>query len=32
LTFNDVPVAYERLLKEIEMAKVDLRGKGVDVD
>ncbi|EJC98648.1 uncharacterized protein FOMMEDRAFT_149041 [Fomitiporia mediterranea MF3/22] len=31
-TFNDVPEAYEELIKEIAQAKNDLRSKGVDVD
>lgn len=30
--FNDVPEAYQELMTEIEMAKVDLRKKGVNVD
>lgn len=32
LTFNDVPKAYDSLMKEIETAKKDLRAKGVTVD
>jgi len=32
MTFNDVPKAYESLLKEIDTARADLRSKGVDVD
>ncbi|KAL6852312.1 hypothetical protein ACO1O0_006855 [Amphichorda felina] len=32
LTFNDVPEAHKELMKEIELAKTDLRGLGVDVD
>ena len=31
-TFNDVPKAHEELLKEIDLARADLRTKGVDVD
>jgi dolichyl-phosphate mannosyltransferase polypeptide 3 len=31
-TFNDVPQAYDELMKEIDEARVDLRSKGVDVD
>ncbi|KAM0446810.1 hypothetical protein ACHAPV_007083 [Trichoderma viride] len=31
-TFNDVPVAHKELMEEIELAKVDLRKLGVDVD
>ena len=31
-TFNDVPEAHEELLKEIKLAREDLRSKGVDVD
>ncbi|KAL6870341.1 Dolichyl-phosphate-mannosyl transferase [Trichoderma novae-zelandiae] len=31
-TFNDVPDAHKELMAEIEMAKVDLRKLGVDVD
>ncbi|KAH7323615.1 dolichyl-phosphate mannosyltransferase polypeptide 3 [Rhexocercosporidium sp. MPI-PUGE-AT-0058] len=31
-TFNDVPEAYAELMKEIEVARADLRTKGVDVD
>ncbi|THH11052.1 hypothetical protein EW145_g895 [Phellinidium pouzarii] len=31
-TFNDVPEAYEELLKEIAEAKLELRAKGVTVD
>ena len=30
-TFNDVPAAHAELMKEIEIARVDLRSKGVDV-
>lgn len=32
LTFNDVPAAHKELMDEIEIAKKDLRAKGVDVD
>jgi len=32
LTFNDVPAAHAELMKEIDMARADLRTKGVDVD
>jgi dolichyl-phosphate mannosyltransferase polypeptide 3 len=31
-TFNDVPAAHAELMKEIDMAREDLRSKGVDVD
>ncbi len=31
-TFNDVPEAHAELIKEIDMARKDLRAKGVDVD
>ncbi|KAL7951290.1 Dolichyl-phosphate-mannosyl transferase [Trichoderma barbatum] len=31
-TFNDVPLAHKELMEEIELAKVDLRKLGVDVD
>ena len=31
-TFNDVPDAHKELMGEIEMAKKDLRSKGIDVD
>jgi len=31
-TFNDVPAAHQELMEEIELAKVDLRKLGVDVD
>lgn len=31
-TFNDVPEAYKSLTIEIEVAKKDLRSKGIDVD
>ncbi|PQE20995.1 dolichyl-phosphate mannosyltransferase polypeptide 3 protein [Rutstroemia sp. NJR-2017a WRK4] len=31
-TFNDVPGAHKELMAEIEMARKDLRTKGVDVD
>jgi len=32
LTFNDVPEAHKELMKEIEIAREDLKSKGVDVD
>lgn len=32
MTFNDVPEAYQELMSEIEIAKADLRTRGVDVD
>ncbi len=32
VTFNDVPEAHAELLKEIDVARKDLRKKGVDVD
>jgi dolichol-phosphate mannosyltransferase subunit 3 len=32
LTFNDIPGAYDSLMKEIVEARKDLRSKGVDVD
>ncbi|WPH02869.1 hypothetical protein R9X50_00573700 [Acrodontium crateriforme] len=32
LTFNDVPEAHDELMKEIELARADLKKKGVDVD
>jgi dolichyl-phosphate mannosyltransferase polypeptide 3 len=31
-TFNDVPEAHKELMGEIEMAREDLRRKGIDVD
>jgi len=31
-TFNDVPEAYDSLMKEIDTARADLRKKGVSVD
>jgi len=31
-TFNDVPDAHKELMSEIELARADLRTKGVDVD
>ena len=31
-TFNDVPEAHKELMREIEIAKKELRSKGVDVD
>lgn len=32
LTFNDVPEAYDELMKQIEQARVDLKKRGVEVD
>lgn len=32
LTFNDVPAAHKELMEEIDLARVDLRKMGVDVD
>ncbi|KAG8423966.1 hypothetical protein J3459_006734 [Metarhizium acridum] len=32
MTFNDVPEAHQELMKEIDLAKSDLRKMGVDVD
>lgn len=32
MTFNDVPEAHKELMAEIDLAKVDLRKLGVDVD
>lgn len=31
-TFNDVPEAYKELMGEIEIARADLKSKGVSVD
>lgn len=31
-TFNDVPEAHKELMGEIEMAREELRKKGIDVD
>ena len=31
-TFNDVHEAHKELMEEIEVAKRDLRSKGIDVD
>jgi len=31
-TFNDVPEAHAELMKEIDLARADLKTKGVDVD
>jgi len=31
-TFNDIPEAYKSLMSEIEVAKKDLRARGVTVD
>ncbi|KAI6082522.1 dolichol-phosphate mannosyltransferase subunit 3 [Hypoxylon rubiginosum] len=32
MTFHDVPEAHKELMAEIDLAKADLRGLGVDVD
>ncbi|SPO07489.1 probable dolichyl-phosphate mannosyltransferase polypeptide 3 [Cephalotrichum gorgonifer] len=32
MTFNDVPKAHEELMAEIELAKKDLRARGVSID
>ena len=32
LVFNDVPDAYDELMGEIDMAKVDLKGRGISID
>ncbi|KAI0173043.1 dolichol-phosphate mannosyltransferase subunit 3 [Hypoxylon sp. FL1284] len=32
MTFHDVPEAHKELMAEIDLAKTDLRGLGVDVD
>jgi dolichyl-phosphate mannosyltransferase polypeptide 3 len=32
LTFNDVPDAHKELMREIDLAREDLRTKGIDVD
>lgn len=32
MTFNDVPDAYHELMREVELARKELRAKGVDVD
>lgn len=32
LTFNDVPEAHKELMKEIDMARTELKSKGIDVD
>ncbi len=32
VTFRDVPDAYHELMKEVDMARKELREKGVDVD
>jgi dolichyl-phosphate mannosyltransferase polypeptide 3 len=32
LTFNDVPEAHNELMKEIELARKELKAKGVSVD
>ena len=31
-TFNDIPGAYDSLMVEIDLAKKDLKSKGVDID
>lgn len=31
-TFNDVPDAHKELLKDIDMAREELKAKGIDVD
>lgn len=31
-TFNDVPEAHAELMKEIEIARKELKSKGVEVD
>lgn len=31
-TFNDVPDAHKELLKDIDMARDELKAKGIDVD
>lgn len=31
-TFNDVPDAHKELMREIEVAKSELRSKGVELD
>jgi dolichyl-phosphate mannosyltransferase polypeptide 3 len=31
-TFKDVPEAYEELMEEIQVARRDLRSKGIDID
>jgi dolichyl-phosphate mannosyltransferase polypeptide 3 len=31
-TFNDVPDAHKELMREIEMARSELRSKGVELD
>ncbi|KAI4138782.1 MAG: hypothetical protein L6R39_006611 [Caloplaca ligustica] len=32
VTFNDVPHAHKELMAEIEIARKDLKAKGIDVD
>jgi len=32
MTFNDVPAAYQELMGEIEVARKELKARGVDVD
>ena len=31
-TFNDVPEAHKELMREIDLAKEELRRNGIDVD
>ena len=31
-TFNDVPEAHKELMGDIEMARKELKSKGIDVD
>lgn len=32
MTFNDVPEAHRELMAEVEIARKELKAKGVDVD
>ena len=32
LTFNDVPDAHKDLMREIDLARKELRSKGIDID
>lgn len=32
LTFNDVPEAHKDLMREIDLARKELKSKGIDVD
>lgn len=32
VTFNDVPKAYQELMAEVEVARKDLKSKGIDVE